>query len=764
LGRWSDRLRRPLLWYAVLETGIGLFALASPRLLSGIDVAYVAMYRSFGQQLVPFAIGRALLAGLFLLPPTLAMGATLPLVLRAAAPATARIGRISAILYGINTLGAVAGTFLAGFVTIRLVGLYATLLLAAAANLVAALGALVVVRDRAGLTTPASAPTTAASAWLRALFFAMGATSLAYEVFWTRILVFYLGSSVYAYALMLGLVLLGIGAGSLAVSPWADRIAHPLRALGILELGIGLWIPIQVLLVGSLNRLLVLSVALVEPRSFWGVALAQVLAVSVILGPPTFLMGASFPLAVRAAHRHAARLGRDVGDVYGWNTLGAVVGSLGAGFLLIPLLGTQTALLATGAANGALGAWLVARGRGVARGLVLVALPVAIVTTTVLFPADAVILSAGMFRHDQPEDLVYFHEDAQASVTIRRLEEEGSRPYLSLELNGVNVAGTSPDLYAVQKMQGHLPLLLSRDPESVVHIGFGSGATAWAVSRHAVEEILVVEISPEVLAASDRFFADLNHGVLQDPRVEVEINDGRNFVLASPRTFSAVLSDSIHPRYAGNGSLYTLEYFRLLARRVRPGGTVSMWLPMYSLRPDNYAMILRAFHEVFPHVAVWYEPSALNAFTVVTGKLEGPVWSRERLAEAFRDPRVAGELEDLDIRGPEDILSFLVATEHELAPWLALVPPHGDDLPAVEYESSTLLERDRPWLETFAILCSLRPAAPPARYLEALHPVQRSRAQTLWQERGALMHDHLRFLAERLTPGQRAATSPAGDR
>ena len=549
---------------------------------------------------------------------------------------------------------------------------------------------------------------------------------------------------------MLALVLMGIGFGSLLVSPWADRLARPLVALGFVELLLGLWIPIQVASIQKLNQILVGAVELVEPSSYWGVAGAQLLAVAAVLAPPTLLMGASFPLAVRAAHRDLARIGGEVGAVYGWNTLGAVAGSIGAGFVLIPWVGTQNALIGIGAINALIGGWIFLRARTGAWHRPLWAAPVLIVTTVALFPPDAVILSAGLFRHDEPGDLVYFHEDAQASVTIREQSSRSGDPYLSLELNGVNVAGTSPDLYAIQKMQGHLPLLLTEDPQDVVHIGFGSGGTAWAVSRHPVREILVVEISPQVLAASDRFFPEINHGVLEDPRVEVEINDGRNFVLASRRRFSAVLSDSIHPRYAGNGSLYTLEYFELLRERVRPGGTVSMWLPMYSITPRNYAMILRAFREVFPRMAVWYETSALNSFTIVTGQAGGPVWSRDRLEEAFRNPRIRRELEDLGIRGPADILSFLVATGEDLDPWLSTVPAHTDDLPSVEYESSTLLTRDHTWLAIFHRLLGLRGEGPPSEYLAALTSVERRRARILWGSRGRLMEDHRDFLRQQL--------------
>lgn len=743
IGRFGDRLRRPLVAYAVFEVAIALLAVASPQLLGWIDHAYVAVYRAWGNQPWLFAAGRAALAAAFLLPPTLLMGATLPLVLRGALPARARVGRATALLYGANTAGAVAGTALSGFVLVPTIGLRAALLVAAALNLLAALGALAVSRE-----VPAAAPDPAAAppprrrqSWLLALFFAMGATSLAYEVLWTRALVFYLGSSVYAFSLMLLLVLLGIALGSLLVAPWADRLRAPLLALAVVELALAGWAPVQVLLFGRLNDMLAGAATALSPGSFLGVAAAQLLAVLPLLLPPTILMGMSFPLAVRALHSDPRLLGSDVGRVYGWNTLGSVCGSLAAGFALIPALGTQRALIAVAVANALLALALAWRLPSRPLRVAAAAAPALLLLAALLLPRDLVILAAGMFRHDQPGDLVHFREDAQATVTIRRLPS-ATGPFLSLELNGVNVAGTSPDLYAIQKLQGHLPLLLAREPRAVAHIGFGSGGTAWAVSRHPVEDILVVEISPQVLAASDRYFAPINHGVLADPRVRVEINDGRNFLLATTESFDAVLSDSIHPRYAGNGSLYTEEYFALLRDRLRPGGVASMWLPMYSLSPRNFAMILRAFETAFPHVQVWYEPSALNSFTVVTGSVDRPVWDGAALAAAFAEPVVAGQLADLGLRRPADLLPLLLATERELQPWTSTVPPHSDELPAVEYESGALLHRELPWLGTFTRLLALRSEEPPAAWLAALPAGEREAAAAAYRERRLLLEQH----------------------
>jgi len=460
-------------------------------------------------------------------------------------------------------------------------------------------------------------------------------------------------------------------------------------------------------------------------------------------------MGMSFPLAVRAMNENPEHLGDDVGKVYGANTLGAVIGSLSAGFLLIPTVGTQNSLIVVATVNAIL-AMMIAKREG---GRLLVPITTVgaalIFATLAVFPADRVILAAGLFYGDQPEDLVYFHEDAQATVTIRQREKD-DEPYYALAVNGVAVAGTSPELHAVQRMQGHLPMLLGDDIQSVVHIGFGTGGTAHAVSQSPVDDVLVVELSPEVIKASDTYFGSINYGVLADERVRVEINDGRNFMLASPERFDAVLSDSIHPAYAGNGSLYSLEYFRLIRERLEPGGIASMWLPTYFLTPDNFGSILEAFAEVFPHVAVWYEPSTLNAFTIVTGKVEDPVWDPEQLARAFSLPRIRDDLASLDITGPADLLAMLLATEKDLAPWLEAIPAHTDDRPRVEYESGRLLDRNETWLQNFTILLDLRPSAPSPEYMDALSPAEQERAMVLYQERAGVLRYHQQLLAERL--------------
>ncbi|RMF86966.1 MAG: methyltransferase domain-containing protein [Nitrospirae bacterium] len=307
-------------------------------------------------------------------------------------------------------------------------------------------------------------------------------------------------------------------------------------------------------------------------------------------------------------------------------------------------------------------------------------------------------------------EVVALEESLTATVIVRRVRDARGT-WTSLELNGVNVAGTSPELLAIQQLQGHLPLLQHPRPRRVLHIGLGTGATCWAVSRHPVERIDVVEIAPEVVGAADRYFRHLNHGVLHDPRVRVILNDGRNYLLATDERYDAILSDSIHPVYAGNGTLYTEEYFRLCRDHLRPGGVVSMWLPMYSLTRESFLRILSAFRRVFPRAAVWYDVSVPNEFTVVTGRAEpGPL---ELRWGALAEPALAPSLAVARVGGPEDLAARLALGPKEVAALTADVPPESDDLPYVEYVSGRVLDRERSWLENFLLLIAFRARVDP---------------------------------------------------
>lgn len=713
----SFAARRTLVVYSCVEGLIGAFGAFSPNGFELLNRAYIAAFPTVHGSPVMMTLLRVALAGLFLLPPTILMGGTLPLLVRWFSGEQEGSGIAVSALYAVNTLGATAGVALAGFVLIPRVGLLATIFVAVALNFVLAISVALVpgTRPAPEARTGVSAPRFHALLIASAL---MGLASIADEVFWSRILVLHLGSSVYAYSLMLFAFLVGIGIGSAIVERFVERIDIA-KALGIVEVTLAIALALQVHLFAHFTGLLWM---LIKPFYAAGVTSpfpTLLTAVVIALIVPTALMGSAFPLTVRLYEMSASKgEARAVGQVYLANTIGSITGSMLAGFFLIRLIGSQNGLFLMCAINLALGAWFLRR-----KSVVVAALIVA--GAFALAKPNAVILSAGIFA-DANEKILLFREDVTATVTLREINQA-----LSLELNGVNVAGTSGELIGTQKLQGHIPLLVHANPKRVLHIGFGSGGTAWAVSRHPVDSITIAEISPEVLEVSNARLGAVNHGVLRDPRVHAEINDGRNFVLATPERFDVILSDSIHPRYAGNGSLYTRDYFELCRKRLERGGVISMWLPMYSLTTRNYLQIVRAFRDVFPNTTIWYVPNTPNAFTIVMGRLEDGPLPLDRIA-AHWTPAVATELSGIGIRAPSDLLPALMLGPREVARITRDVPPHVDDIPSVEYESGRVVDRNGTWCETFNLLAhNMTPLG---------GGIDRRRAQ--------LMSAHLRYVAE----------------
>ena len=700
VARCLPRIRYHLRWYAVAETLAASFALATPPAMTGL--ARLAAHLgaeplgSCGLAL----LGRLAIAWLFLAVPTVAMGATLPLLV-ARVGGRAPLVRSVARLYAANTFGAVVGVFGAAFFGLPLVGERATLSVAALLGLLVAGLAWLAEKH---LPPAAAAPVPSdrlpsPRVWLAwpALF---GFVALALQLVWTRVLLLHLGTRVYAFALILTIYLLGIALG--AAMARCVR-SNPQAALAWCQLATAALLLAQIPVFARFADLLEWLARALGASGFALTQLVLGCGVALLLLGPTMAFGASFPLAV-AAWPAKADAGTKTGLVATANTGGAIIGTVLAPLILVPLVGSQRLLLIF-AGTSALAAVLLAGSRTVR--VVGVGLATTALVAVAVLPDGLVLRGADIIREGELETLA---ESASATVVVRRISDARG-VWRSLELNGVNVAGTSVELRAIQRLQGHLPLLLHPSPRRVLHIGFGSGGTAYAVSRHDVDRIDIAEISREVLAVSDQVFGEINFGVLHDPRVRVLLNDGRNVLLASAEKWDAILSDSIHPVFAGNSTLYTREYFQMCRDHLTEGGVISMWLPLYSLSETSFLGILRAFWEVFPGAAVWYDPITLNEFTVVTGTASaGPMSVRW---EQLNAPRLQPTLAEAGARSQSALASMLLLGPREVAALVEDVLPHVDDFPEVEYRSGRLYSRERTWLDNFRILWAMRAQANP---------------------------------------------------
>jgi len=678
IGRYIDRRRRVLAVYAGLEAGIGLSALLFPVVLQALTPLYVWLHQSLSASFWLFSLVRFLLAFGLLCVPTALMGATLPVLSRYLVQSSATLGWNVGALYALNTGGAVLGCFMAGYVLIGSAGLSRTVWIGAALNFAIALVVWVGQRwiEAPGAReVPSSSPRDTAPAvalyddrtvrrvlWSFAL---AGCAALSYEVIWTRALTFFVGNSTYAFSAMLTTFLCGLALGSALVARISDRSANVLALLGALQVGIGVY---GILTIAILGRLFYGLDGWWEgfSNAYWGAPLGLTfLKTFVVILPPTLCMGAAFPLVSKIVAQGPDVVGRGVGSAYACNTLGAIVGAWVSGFVAIPLLGIHhslalTALLSLGTGGVLLASSSTSRRRqGVLYAGALSCFIAVMVTTRTFRFADI----AG-----EPEKTV-LHYDEDVAGVVKVATDIYDRKLLSI--NGWSVAGTgspNPDVALVndypeiQKMLAHLPMLLHPAPRRVLVIGFGAGGTAWSLSRYAaLRRLDIVEFVPGVIRAA-RFFPEVNHDVLTDPRVRVIIDDGRNYLLVTPETYDVLSVDTLDPKHAGNGNLYTREFYELSRRVLKPGGVFVQWLPYHQVDNASLKMIARTFQDVYPHATMWL--NRFKGYTLLLGTLEPLQIDVSRLDAHFRTPAVQRDLAEVHVGTPWQFLeSFAMRSD-----------------------------------------------------------------------------------------------------
>lgn len=746
-GKRADRSKRPLLLYGVLEIGIGVFALLFPLLMHVYDDLYAALYQRAALSFYSLSLIRFIVVAAVLIIPTTMMGGTFPVISRFYVRQYSRLTENVSLLYGLNTIGAMSGVILSGFVLIGRIGLFRTSLIAIAVNFAVGIIAIALqarmpgsvetgaseaetepsARGRtAGRTRPSAAdaratgrrsgsPQTGEHAGMHRpiliAVFLSGLASLAYEVIWTRTLIFVLDSFVYSFSIMLATFLAGIGLGSLVISRIAARIRHKYTLLSVLYVLIGFsalaTLPFFAeLTIWKDSYLQSLSENVsIDTAAPWGrYIMFKFMISALIMAVPTLLMGAAFPLAIKLYSRSLKDIGRRIGQLYAWNTMGSILGSFLAGFVFISFLGLRNALLLTAGISSATGVLLLSLQGGVPlpRRLVRVVVPAALFVLIFLaIPAD--VYQRIFQRAQEAFDLVYYREDPTATVTVHRRGEK-----VIININGLNVAGTDFDFLTTQKIQAHLAMLLHPNPERILQVGFGSGGTAFSVSRHeSVKDIDCVELCYGVIEAA-KYFIPSNHRVLENPKVHLTIEDARNYVLATPHRYDLILSDSIHPTYAGNGTLYSQDYFRLCREKLNDGGYVSFWMPMYLLSTRDYRTIIKTFQSVFPYVSIWYVNNAVEAYSIVIGRNEPFVIDVAQVRDKMRAPALAEDLARIDVLDEYDILSYFVMGPEKVAEFVRDGDINSDDYPIIELRAPKSMTRRRTWYHNLKALAERR--------------------------------------------------------
>jgi len=685
-GRVADRGRGLLRVYGLLEAGAAAIALVLPVvLLRGLTPVYTWIYQRAGESTLALTAARLALNGALLIGPAILLGGTLPLLIRFIVRRDrgmeGHIGR----LYGLNALGAVAGSFAAGFLLLPFLGLGLSNAVGAALGFCVAAAALLTHRalgaQAEGLAEwrPAKPPEEAAGSpeavgrWLLVAFALSGFAALAYEVLWTRLLAFFLEGTVYAFSAMLCVYLLGLALGSLLYSVVISRLARQVRWFVILEVVIGVSAAGTIPVFLVLRRLHLPSMSI----TFWGQTEWLFVGAAAIMIVPTVLIGAVFPLVCGVWARSTGRVGASVGQAYVVNTVGTVAGSLAAGFVLVPAIGARLCLYAMAGLSifAGLMVWTMMGRRGrprALRGAAAVLIPAALfVALNHSFTAEDLV---EVYKRGRALEIEWVKEDIDGTVTVQRRRAQmdtiiGQGDTRVLAVNATPVAGTDFALLTTQKLQAHIAMLLHPKAERVLHIGFGTGGTAYSVSQHPVERIDCVEISKAVIEAAP-LFPETNRGVLEDSRVSLYLEDARTFVRHTPHEYDVILSDLAHPMLAGQGFFYSVDYLRDCRSRLKAGGIFSTWMPIYALNLEGLKVMIRSIREVFPYVYIWHSEGGRNQFCVVQGMLQPLEVIYEGFAQRMAEPGVLADLAEIGVWRPESVLALLLYDHNAVDRWV----------------------------------------------------------------------------------------------
>jgi spermidine synthase len=680
LPRYISARHHPLRVYAGLELGIGMMGVLVLFLVPWIGGAYT-LIAGTGQASLFL---RAVVAGICLLPPTILMGATLPAIARWVEATPSGVSWLG-YFYGGNLAGAVLGCLLAGFYLLRFFDMATATFVAVAFNVVVALLALGIARATPYVASSAGAPVIATLPESRLIYVAIalsGMTALGAEVVWTRLLSLLFGATTYTFSLILAVFLVGLGIGSTVGSELARRVAHPRIVLGWCQLllcatlawagyatgtSLPYW-PIN----PSLSTSSVFTFELDLMRTIW------------VTLPSTILWGASFPLALAAVAQRGQDPGRLVGGVYAANTVGAIVGALVTGLVLVGTVGSQVAqqaLIGVAAVSGVLllvGVAPAGRATGVLSVRAASMLVVGVCVATVLLarvvpPLPGLLVAYGRYAATWIgiNDVIYVGEGVTAAVAVTRTPAG----VLNYHNAGKVQASSEPQDMKLQRMLGHITTLVPQNPARVLVIGCGAGVTAGAVSIDPrVTDQTIAEIEPLVPQVVSTYFSEHNFNVVANPKVRIHLDDARHYLLTTSDTFDAVTSDPLDPWVKGAATLYTREFFEEIKAHLNPGGVVTLFVQLYESTDAAVKSEIGTFLEAFPNGAVFANTLNGQGYDLV---LFGQVGDRRinidtvqaRLDSPEGEP-IRSSLAQVGINSAVELFGTYAGSRTDMANWL----------------------------------------------------------------------------------------------
>lgn len=669
----AERTDKPVRLFARLEILLGVWAAMSPGLFAWIDPT--------GNPSLRIAVA----LGLLLLP-TLIMGATFPLMARLTIREESDTGSETSAFYGANTLGAAFGALLGPLLLMPWLGLSRALFVAALFDVAVGLLALRWLRASAAKARASKGESLGFAHPLLLGTFLVGLCGLGLEVVLARLLVTVTGSSVYAYSIVLGVFLAGIGLGSRQLvrrDPQAGRRGLQADANGFQWVALALpgltlagllalrWQLGEAHLFGALQNRMPVGTGVLR---LWT---THALLAALALLPPALALGAALPSAAAGFAKSVKGVSpeRALSRVYAMNTTGALLGSLLAGFWLLPRLGTEKALWPL-----LFCPWLA--------GLLVAPSKVKRWAPSALIALILGVLLHGGAQGSEESNSLYLRHDAHATISVEESDSPEGGRVRSLRVNGKVVATTAPVDLRLQRLLAHIPGLLHGEVRQALVIGCGTGMTAGSLlDLPKLEQLDLFEISAAVPDGA-RLFGEWNGEVIDDPRTELQTVDGRHALATSSKRWDLITSDPIHPWTRGSSDLYALEHFESMAAHLAPGGVASQWLPLYQLSTQDVQTVIATWCAAFPNTSAWltaYDLALVGSVDPMPAlRLEDTASSPDGLVLTEDLVRHLGEA---GVDSLTELAALQVATDADLREYIAGVAPMKDDHPVLEFRA-----------------------------------------------------------------------------
>ena len=694
LGRLADRFGKPLLLYAILEVVLGVYAAISPWFIDWLG-SFHGFFSNPMMSNNPIWLLQFFVLWFVLLIPTTIMGGTLPVVSKVIARRKETLGRTVGRLYAINTFGAVLGTIASSIVLIKIIGLRNVILGAAAVNFAIGVFSYVLYRRHLIESPSAPAPTPPATRdfnseqvttslnrqLLLAVVFFSGFVSLASEVLWLRVFSSTFDSSVQSFGIVLAMVLTGFALGSYIFAKQADRPSSMQWLFGCF-IGSSALITLTTLFLDRLPRLYFTMIQSASVDWYKTILVKFALAAFILL-PLTLIMGGIFPLALRLYTRQVQNLGRSIGDIYGSNTVGGILGSVTAGLVLLPMLGVRISFLLLAAVFALMGIVLLMSQRRFFKKLALITMTgyAGLFLMAVIFgtwePERMLIWWGGV--SPQKADVLFYREGLETNVAVVR-HQDANHLFVGKKVVAADDAAAQRHLGFLS----HIPLMLHHNPRNVLVIGLATGITLNAALCYPIESAICVDINPLMLTAAQHF-SDANDRILENPRAQVLIADARHFLGSSPRQFDVITTDPIHPADANSNNLYSLEFYRLAAQALEKNGIMCQWLPAADLAPREIRRVIATFSHAFSHVSMWI-PNISDLALI--GSNDPVCVDLNLIGMRLQEPAIRHVLaKQLDRITLADFLAHFGLGNDALRAWCQKIDLNTDDKPILEYEA-----------------------------------------------------------------------------